>query len=54
MFTTAISELYSDLQKLGVRIDVIKGYDPTEKQLRDLRNGLMKLNSSLTNSANQY
>lgn len=38
-----MDKLYSDLQIIGAKVDVIKKYNPTEKQLQELLKGLRKL-----------
>jgi len=43
-------KLYFDLKQIGADVDVIKKFNPTEKQLRDLRDGLLKLHASFINS----
>ena len=38
-----MDKLYSDLQIIGAKVEVIKKYNPTEEQLQELLNGLRKL-----------
>jgi hypothetical protein len=42
-----VSDYYSDLEKLGVNIDLLRKLDPTEIQLESLRNGLLKLSKQV-------
>jgi hypothetical protein len=43
-----VSDYYSDLEKLGVNIDLLRKLDPTEIQLVALRNGLLKLSKQVS------
>ena len=36
--------IIEDLRKLGVKVNQILAYHPTDKQLKDMRDGLMRLN----------
>lgn len=38
-----MEHLYSKLQELGVKVDVVKKSNPTEGQLKDLLKGLQSL-----------
>ena len=39
-----LNALYDELKKLGADTESIRKLDPTERQLQDLLNGLLKLN----------
>jgi hypothetical protein len=41
-----MNELYAELHNMGADIDAIKKRNPTEKQLRDLANGLSRLRTA--------
>jgi len=37
----------ADLRRLGIQVDQILTYHPTDQQLRDMRDGLLRLNKRL-------
>jgi hypothetical protein len=48
-----LSELYSDLKEIGANVDMIRNFNPTEKQLRDLRDGLLHLRASFLRTSRE-
>jgi hypothetical protein len=43
MILAKMDNLYYDLQMIGAKVDAIKKYNPTEKQVQELLDGLRKL-----------
>lgn len=39
--------IIADLRRLGVKVNQILSYRPTDMQLRDMRDGLLRLNKRL-------